>query len=151
MPNTVVKFNYLELNKISRNNSEGFIVLLFILSRPTNFIAGSVAQLAKLLNLKYKNSISLLILDKYIYEDKKGFLFKHKSFVKEMQTTIKNISFIFDNIPANLKKEYCYMLSLRHPLKNPNFIPDFFVDKHYYTNPYVRHSHGKLIFIKELI
>ena len=150
MPKPVVEFNYIELNKIAKDNSEGFIVLLYLLSRPTKFVAGSVKQLAKILNLKYKNSISLLILDEYIYEDKKGFLFKHRPIVAEIQTVIKDISFLYDDVPAKIKKDYCYLLSLRHPLKNPLFIPDFFVDKQDHTNPYVTHLQGKLYFMKEL-
>lgn len=150
MLKTSVKFNYIELNKIAKDNSEGFVALLYLLSKPTKFVAGSVKQLAKILNLKHKNSISILILDGYIYEDKKGFLFKHRPIITETQTVIKNISFIYDDIPANLKRDYCYLLSLRHPLKNPLFIPDFFVDKHYHTNPYVTCLQGKLYFMKEL-
>jgi len=150
MVNTPLKYNYNELSKIAGKNDETFIILLYSVYKEKQLLASSVNQILKLLNLKDRLSCLHLIWDKYIVEDKKGFLRSGNKIPAEQQNIIHNISFIYDQkTTAKQKREYCYLLSLRHPLKNYWTIPDFFVDPHYYTNPYVIHLQGKLIFIKE--
>ncbi len=138
----ITLYNWYELNSISEL-PEAHIALIFALriGRDKPLSANLNLLKAKLhINTVPNRLFSLNILGYY-----NTGVFSHYV-TQEPQSYIRNCSFVHTRFSAHDKADYIHILSQRSIENKNNWIPAYYVDKKYYTNPLITKIDNKIIF-----
>lgn len=142
-------FNFGELKYLANSNILRILYLTYAAFKGyNNLIALNIYELNN--QLKIPNAdIRYFKYSEYFYYEGKNKRIISKYQCNDPQTYFTNGSFLTAVATPKEKIEYLYLLSQRAPTDLNNYIPQKIVNTKLYTNPFVKVSQDKLVFLLE--
>jgi len=137
-----IRYNWYELNSISKL-PESHVILIFAL------YLGRHKPLSANLGL-LKSKLVLDTIPNVLFQTRALTQYTtgiFSNFVTiEPQCYIRNCSFLHMRFSARTKADYIYMLSQRSIANRNNWIPDYYIEPQYHTNPLITKVKDKITF-----
>jgi hypothetical protein len=137
-----IQYNWYELNTLSKL-PEAHVTLIFALyvgrHKPLS------ANLSLLQSKLVLPSVPVSLFQKKVLTNYSTGIFTNYETI-EPQCYIRNCSFVHMRFSARTKADYIYILSQRSISNENNWIPDYYIDPYYYTNPLITKIKNKITF-----